>query len=217
MTNGNYDLNTSIFAFDFTQNKYPIISKISGFEKLGERWHYGEGCRFDKKTIEAALDFSFYLYNNLFTKLDAFPGLNGEILIRAYLPMTSIEIFIESNLNANFIVEDLSGNDLFNSTELSINDLKKQILSHRQLSIPEWNLLESSPLITTRKGLKNSQASPLETPQISEGAVFPLYVLNAQMTNLSEYANILEKNTQNIPILLSTGNSALNYYQQVVY
>jgi len=200
-------------VFDYKSASYPVINKIQSFELFDNKWNYGEGEKFNKSVINAAKDLSLYLYNNLFTDLSAFPGLDGEILIKVYFPNNCIEIFIHKDLTSNFLVEDKEGNELFTSPILKITDLKKQILSQR---LSAWNLQESYPSTTTTQDSRDLIASHLKTHRRSRGEAYPLSPLNAQFPVQQASVIILERPTKNTQILQSFGSSIMEYYQPLV-
>jgi hypothetical protein len=213
MENSAYSLTTSFYTVALkTPNS--VTEKIESFAGFKKKWHYGEGESFSKDVVNSAKELSIYLYENLFIKLNVFPGLNGEIMIKTYFPKTAIEITINNNLQANYMIETRGGDELFQSSEMSIADLKKQILSHRQLYFTEWNLLESCRLTTTTKKTRGLPALRLETHQKNSEAAFPFFVLNASQIIIQPFVNILEVSTLNTPILQYSGNSIADYYQQ---
>lgn len=205
----NYNLDTHFYIFDF-KNASPIFKKIQSFKKLGEGWHYGEGRKFSAEVIKCAEDLAGYLSNNLFNKLNAFPGLDGEIMIKTYFPTSAIEITINSDLKANFMVETRAGEQLFESDTVSIADLKRQILSHRYTNF-EWNSLEYSPSLITTLPTNDLLVSLSKTPQKPSGVVYRSYVKNAQKAIPLQFVSTSEKSTANSQILQSTGSFNLVY------
>jgi len=204
-------IGSGILWTHYSINDNPAVKKLKSFSDFESGWHYGEGDKFDKKILSNSLDLIIYLYNHLFLDLNVFPGLNGEIMIKAYFPKTAIEITLEKNLEINFMVEDRLGNELFQSDTMSIENFKNQILSQRQ-SLFEWNGSESYRYIITTIKTKGLQASLSKTPLKSLEGEYPLSLLVAQPNGPGVYVNIFEKNTQSTPILQFTGDLTGEYY-----
>jgi len=71
-----------------------FADKIESFLKLPEGWNYGEGVPPDAKTIEKALEIARYAYNN-FLLIDSAPGLEGEVQIVLYHPISKEDQYLE--------------------------------------------------------------------------------------------------------------------------
>src|ERR1039458_7833127 len=82
------------------------VKKIQGFSYLQEGWHYGNGTPPTDLIIGQAISV-----NNLFiqvglTTTNAFPGVDGEIMVTAYKDEYYIECIVEKNGNYSITAEE---------------------------------------------------------------------------------------------------------------
>lgn len=70
-------------------------SKILSFENLKAGWNYGEGGPISKSVIDTALAIYWHLQVLDFEETDAFPGIDGEIMVTAYRGNHYIESIVE--------------------------------------------------------------------------------------------------------------------------
>lgn len=82
------------------------IEELKDFARLPKGWHYGFGGPISKETIDLAIGFNEKAENYGF-KTEAFPGVDGEILLSVYgwdnytLNITIYYSDIEYNLEIN--------------------------------------------------------------------------------------------------------------------
>jgi len=81
-----------------------IKNKIDSFGKLPKGWHYGEGVPASKKRMEKAHKINDF-FNGYGVKTDAFPGIEGEIQVVAYLDEYYWEITIERDNSVVYVFE----------------------------------------------------------------------------------------------------------------
>jgi hypothetical protein len=79
--------------------------KIDSFSTLPKKWYYGSGAPPQHDTIESALWWNSKLIGAGFDKTDAFPGVNGEIMVTGYSGPHYIEVLVEPNLRIDLIYE----------------------------------------------------------------------------------------------------------------
>jgi len=82
-----------------------VFLKIEDFATLRAGWCYGEGVGFSQESIAAALKVARSLLAHGFGQLDAFPGINGEIRVTAYVGACYFEFTIEPDLAVTFVRE----------------------------------------------------------------------------------------------------------------
>lgn len=71
--------------------------KIASFADLQDGWHYGAGGPMARETVDAAIRI-VRKYNSLgFSRTDAFPGRDREILVTAYVGEHYIGVVAEPN------------------------------------------------------------------------------------------------------------------------
>ena len=78
--------------------------KIDSFCKLPKGWHYGEGVPASKKRIEKAHKINDF-FHSYGVNTDAFPGIEGEIQVTAYLDEYYWEVTIERDNSIVYVFE----------------------------------------------------------------------------------------------------------------
>ncbi len=73
------------------------VSKILSFRKLKRGWHYGQGSAISHGIIEKALRIHSVMLSLGFFETNAFPGVDGEVLLTCYFRDHCIEVTIEAN------------------------------------------------------------------------------------------------------------------------
>jgi hypothetical protein len=100
--------NPNIFATSLITEHVPALAtaeKVLSFGSLRPGWHYGEGVAPKQKAIEAALTIFWQFYFAGFEDTDAFPGIDGEIMVTAYHGDHYLEVLVETDGTMNFSYE----------------------------------------------------------------------------------------------------------------
>ncbi|MEB2786960.1 hypothetical protein [Algoriphagus persicinus] len=190
-------------------NLSDIIQKIHSFQELKQGWHFGEGHEPKKETIEMAEKIVQLLHVEFFCKVDAFPGIWGEIQITAYPEDFFMEINILENGAMELVVEDKDQLELMAFEGLSLETLKGKISFFKQQILwksfvyfpqniltktyPDSPVLPSGILLVqeeeSRYLRKNVQESVpvthvnILTPITEQSAMNPLFFGNSVKTN----------------------------------
>lgn len=143
-----------------------VIDKINSFRDFKEGWHFGEGVVFSEDNISFAINLANFMAQNLFLKLDAFPGFNGEIMVTAYPEKYYFEFIVESPNQIEFKIEDENDNEVYATTINNLPSLKETIINQRNIFL--WNTLGYSPSIIMTRQKGDLKAFPLETQQVGE-------------------------------------------------
>lgn len=160
--------------------------KIISFSNFEEGWHFGDGEKFSKKVIETSLQIVSFLKKRGFAIIDAFPSINGEIRVTTYPGDYYFAINVNDEYRFTFWIEDKNHNELFLAENLSIEELKKTLITYRL----KWSTSEYSPKTTGMRLGKNSMILHSTTHQRREVAVYPLLTSNVQPNRLVEYVDI---------------------------
>lgn len=92
-----------LFHLSTPEKKTRTIKKIESFCYLPVGWNYGKGAPIELKTVKAAIEiYNFFLMLGL-SRTDAFPGVDGEVMITAYHRQHYIGATIEKSPNGEFI------------------------------------------------------------------------------------------------------------------
>jgi hypothetical protein len=80
-------------------------TKILSFRELPAGWHYGDGTPPADETIDAALRLNEEAAQAGFEKTNAFPGIEGEVQVTAWLGSLCLEFTIERDGRITFVQE----------------------------------------------------------------------------------------------------------------
>lgn len=78
--------------------------KILEFSNLKKGWHFGEGIPPTEKILKSALDLSDHIATLGFQS-NAFPGVDGEIMMTVYHGKNYLEFTFETNGTVTFVRE----------------------------------------------------------------------------------------------------------------
>ena len=116
------------------------VRKIESFAELRAGWHFGEGGPISRDRISVAKEFHNTLISLGFTTTDAFPGVNGEIMLAAYVGQRCIEIVIEADDTISLVYEE-SGQTLLEAGGLTADAARSHL---RKIAEAIWNTHASS-------------------------------------------------------------------------
>src|SRR5690242_11793093 len=70
--------------------------KIASFSKLKEGWNFSSGVPFSRQVLDIAIEIDrcFQCYG---LETDAFPGLDGEVMVAAYSLPIAYEVVVNPN------------------------------------------------------------------------------------------------------------------------
>ena len=81
------------------------IEKIQSFHRLNDGWSFGEGAKFNPSILNKALQLAKTAHALSFQETDAFPGLNGEVMVTLYSGQDYWEFTIEPDESVTFVYE----------------------------------------------------------------------------------------------------------------
>jgi hypothetical protein len=120
-----------MFFSKIVTDDHVVEVKIRSFSDLADGWHFGEGGPISEKVISVALALSKYARELNFSEIDAFPGVNGEILLTLYYGDYVLELTVESDLSINVVME-VGDEEVFDKEGLSILEAKEQVHKLRE-------------------------------------------------------------------------------------
>jgi len=82
-----------------------MIEKIQSFGNFTQGWSFGEGVPFAPSILLKAMQLIKTAHALGFAETDAFPGLNGEVLVTIYLEADYWEFTIEPDETVTFAYE----------------------------------------------------------------------------------------------------------------
>lgn len=81
------------------------LKKIQSFAQFQQGWSFGEGVAFAKTTLEKATQLTKTAHMLGFHETDAFPGLNGEVMVTVYQGSDYWEFTLEPTETITFVYE----------------------------------------------------------------------------------------------------------------
>lgn len=85
--------------------KNSTTAKIRSFKTFQEGWSFGEGVKFSDNILNKAVKINETALKSGFQETDAFPGLNGEIMVALYLEQDYWEFTLEPDESLTFVYE----------------------------------------------------------------------------------------------------------------
>lgn len=171
------------------------ISKINSFSTINNGWHYGRGRPPSASTISMAASVNNFLVQVGLTTTDAFPGIDGEIMVTAYLNDLYCECIVESN-GTYSVNTEVNSVDVVSCKNMSEADVIGTLFG---VARTQWNISGSSTLVTTMAGEESSKVLLSGTHQT--GPVFQSYSVGASINTNMVGANIsggtIEQSHQN--------------------
>ncbi len=190
---------------DIEENK--TQGKIRQFIKLPIGWHFGEGVPPNEKTEQSALNMADRMALSGF-RTDAFPGIDGEIMVTGYHNENYIEFTFEADGTVTFIREE-GDEEIEYAENLTVREAKEHLKTFRD---EIWKKsYELSAQDTTTHERNSLRASLSEILQALE---FQSFSSPALMIRRRASAPIFENFTKESPQTLSFfGQSIEGIYQ----
>jgi hypothetical protein len=176
-------------------------SKITGFLKLPVGWHYGKGRAPSKDFVAKALVYvSFYNLLGI-EKTDAFPGIDGEIMVTGYYGTNVIETTLELDGTFRFCHEK-GDVEIKYQEALSASGLSELLLSAApETECEKWYSsglsTPTTTLITTQVVSKTSPLDPSEEPMELMG--YPVSNAPVRTRKAARYVNTSVHFTDRLP------------------
>lgn len=132
--------------------------KLSGFADLETGWHFGEGVSPKSDIIASALTILEKLSSVGIERVNAFPGIAGEVRVTAYLADDYYEFTVEKNGTVSHVYER-SDVEMESSEGLSL-PMTLKLIDHRcKVTQPNYVLHDTS----TPKNIGNKVPAILAT------------------------------------------------------
>ena len=149
----------TVIWFNDLGRDHKIRKRILSFTQLPEGWHYGEGRSADECAIELALKVSSLFAHYGADEIEAFPDIEGGVLISGYRDRHVVEVFCDANDRLN-LLHEMNDNILCEMENVSLEEVREFI------QCLNWNRRKSSDfsiLITIAEKNKNLRVLPLKT------------------------------------------------------
>lgn len=173
---------TLTFKLHPAANQIATNDKLWSFVALPVGWHYGQGAAPSIELISLLVEINNQVYRLGFPKTDAFPGINGNLMLTIYYGEHLIDLTVEPNGRTCTYSYEKNGEEVAYEEDISLStamEMIKQVGELCRLSEPYTNYT-----MTTRN--VGSQVS-LSKPQTME--VFLFSQQNAPWSTLEVSVN----------------------------
>ncbi|MGE0885636.1 MAG: hypothetical protein AB7P14_18975 [Blastocatellales bacterium] len=181
--------------------------KLISFAYLPLGWNFGEGVPAKELPLKRAFAILEALENIGFYYTDAYPGLDGGILLSAYaLPdYYDFKINLDGYVN---VIHTRGEEDLFSQEAMSITQVINKIKEFASQKCPTSDY--STSAFTTARNSDDSRVLLLQTPVPLQGS--PLLTSTAPSTPVAIFVNIVQNSTPQLQARRSfTGKSRMNF------
>jgi len=126
-------------AITSTSRTFTTEDKISSFAHLDEGWSYLEGIAFSQSTIQTSILLSRQSIAEGFLESDAFPGLNGEIILAIYSNGKCLELSVSADGFISSCLESQDGQKI-RSVNISVSQAFEKLaeLKAECTSLERW-------------------------------------------------------------------------------
>jgi hypothetical protein len=184
------------------------LAKIDGFLRLGKGWHYGAGSPASSALVGRAKLLINLFHSQGFANVDAFPGVDGEIMISAFENGHCIELTLE--LDGTFrLLHEENGEEILYLENLSTYKLAKHFsFATSKVKLKEWLSSGSFTPVTTTPARESSKT--WHSGQQGTRPPSPASNLIAPLNEAVEYANMPESIINQSPTTLPSSGFSTN-------
>lgn len=165
--------------------------KLIGFAFLQEGWHFKEGVPAKEHTLRTALTLLGDLENAGFTRTDAYPGIDGSVMISAYDLPDSFDFSIRPS-GAITVTHERDEEELFYREGMKEEEVREKIKEFglSTCHTPDYLILGTTTAVT----MDDSRVSPSKTQKTAQ--VSPLSISTAPDVNPAVFVNTLQGSTR---------------------
>ena len=142
---------------------YQTIQKVRGFGELPNGWHFGSGRAPSADTLATAKQVLSSIEQLGFDQTDAFPGVDGEVLLTVYNELDYYEFTVECDGYITFLYER-NGEDIIYQEGLTLSESLSRLADYEAVTWDSQELFTSD--IMTLQGVI-SKASVLRIPAMA--------------------------------------------------
>lgn len=144
-------LSASAWSLSYATEEFPTARKLHEFGWLRSGWHYGTGGPISDGVIARGVDIVHVLSEVGFTRTDAFPSEDGEVLVTAYYRdhYVSILVQIDGQYTLNY---EVGGRQISYFEDRSLQWVRQRLF---EIATEIWTIYVSSThqnTITTSSG-----------------------------------------------------------------
>ena len=185
-------------------------NKLISFLDLPAGWHFGTGRAPSRKLVKLLIDVNARAFDQGFPKSDAFPGINGNVMLTLYYQDHLIDLIVEEGMQIASILYEKGDEEVLSQDDIGVAlalNIIQQIGQICLLSGPYTKNI--TPSMNTE-----SKVSPSRPPAAMEEFLYSIQ--SAQLSDRGVFANtsmpIILVSTSQAP-LPSIGNlRKINYH-----
>ncbi len=178
----------SVFVTAERHSTDTTAEKIRSFASRSIGWHYGSGGPASKGTVGRALTYLAFIRLVGFAETDAFPGIDGEVMITGYHRDYYIELTLELDGSFRFAYQKGDGDEVYlegiQAQEAAAQIIKAgKSIEENECGISEWS---TSIIMTTKKETSKIWLSGLREMRAGNRSyLFSRKTVQSRLTNLS--------------------------------
>jgi hypothetical protein len=161
--------------------------KIRSFSTLPVGWHYGSGRAPSPEMIATAIQWHRHLTGLGFTVIDAFPGINGEIMVTAYEGAHYVELLLDT-ISTVSLIHERDGKEVRSLDQVTPDQARRAL---GEFTGEIWNtsgyFIQSISTVNTAS-LRASRSRSMTT----------------------------ERPSSSWPVLLESGSASANTYENII-
>ncbi|HLJ65092.1 MAG TPA: hypothetical protein VKT70_13345 [Stellaceae bacterium] len=173
-----------------------VALKILSFAQLPRGWRYGAGGPIPLDMIERGLAWNIILRSYCFADIDAFAGVEGEILLTALHAPHDIEVILETD-GTFTVAHDLDGRQVSYLPHRGKEEVDKALADIMRDS---WAGSDYFTRVNLMSSAGDLRVWPSETPLVTGAGVYLSSTNNALSPPAQHYAPILENIIQLSPV-----------------
>ena len=193
-------MDSLFFSFEWDRYVSAASRKIESFGELPKGWHYGDGDPAPKDVIDAALQIEAHLRMLGFSHTDAFPGVDGEIMVVGYRGEHDLEVTL--NRGAEFEIIHVAQRQ--DGEAVIAHGLEKAKNEIARLGRNIWESLGLSMGSISTTIAKNSKASPSSQALAGE-LQFYAKTASSRAVEVTAATSTFTMTMESLGIPLSTG------------
>lgn len=145
-------MNDSV-SYDVSSSESPLVhpteQKIRQFATLEEGWHFMGGSSFDQSVLQRAIDVHRIALALGFYRTNAFPGLDGEVMVTLYAGVHYLELLIESRHRTITFCHEEGDTEICYKEGLSSEEAERQLSEVRNLLCDSYESSVENTILTT--------------------------------------------------------------------
>lgn len=192
---------------------HPTLRKIERFRNFVAGWHYNEGVPFKEDTLSLAIQIHEMSIDQGLYETDAFPGIDGEIMITIYHYNQYLEFTVEQNGQISY-VKEIGDEEVAGEEKITTNTIKSLLITLREDVWKQSELLTGNTTTEERTDLSALRSRTQAT--MGESQLLARNVFSKVTGTQGQFAPTFNYSMKELQVSPQfTGSSKLKIYQAV--